>query len=320
MGRVNATAFIFLKIVMRKIDLTSYLEATKDLDIFSIIVLQHGEKVGEYHRELERVRPQYSVTKSFTSTALGIAVDEGLLSLEDRVIEFFPEDIPECPSDNLKNLRVKHLLKMAVGHDNGYLMADGSFGTKPRGELLEENWIKYCLNQHFPYKPGEKFIYNNAAAYLAGVIVQKLSGELLEDYLMSRLFQPLGISKPTWEKCPRGYNFGAGGLELKVSDLSKFGKLYLQKGNWKGTQLLSEEWVKEATSKQIDTDNRGDWGQGYGYQFWMGEHNSYRADGKYGQYCIVLEKEDAVIAINSHATHVRRILENLWVEIWPQLI
>jgi CubicO group peptidase (beta-lactamase class C family) len=304
---------------MTKINLTSYIEATKDLNIFSVVVLQHGEKVGEYHREPERVRQQYSATKSFTSTAVGIAIDEGLLSLDDRVLEFFPEEAPACPSNNLINLKVKDLLKMAVGHDNGYLMADGSFGTTPRGEVLEKNWVNYCLNQQFPYKPGEKFIYNNAAAYLAGVIVQKLSGELLEDYLMPRLFQPVGISKPIWEKCPMGYNFGAGGLELKVSDLSKFGQLYLQKGVWKGKQLLSGSWVKEATSKQIDTDNRGDWGQGYGYQFWRGEYNSYRADGKYGQYCIVLEKENAVIAINSHSNHVRRILENLWVEVWPQL-
>ncbi|WP_346930048.1 serine hydrolase [Clostridium sp.] len=313
-------ASIFLEIFMEKIDLTSYIEATKDLDIFSIIVLQHGEKVGEYHREAERVRPQYSVTKSFTSTAVGIAVDEGLLSLDDRVLEFFLEDAPIYPSDNLINLKIRDLLKMAVGHSNGYLMADGNFGTTPRGEVLEKNWVKYCLNQHFPYKPGDKFIYNNAAAYLAGVIVQKVSGELLEDYLMPRLFKPLGISKPIWEKCPMGYNFGAGGLELKISDLSKFGQLYLQNGNWKGIQLLSKAWVKDATSKHIETDNSGDWGQGYGYQFWRGEHNSYRADGKYGQYCIVLEKEDAVIAINSHANHVRGILENLWGEVWPQLV
>lgn len=305
---------------MRKIDLEDYVKATKALNVLSVIVLQNGEKVGEYHKEPERVRDQYSVSKSITSTAVGIAVDEGILSLDDKVIEFFEEDAPKAPSERLQNLKLRDLLKMTVGHCNGYLMADGSFGTCARGELTEENWVKYCLSQHFPYNPGEKFVYNNAAAYLAGVMVQKASGESLVDYLMLRLFTPLGINRPKWEVCPKGYTFGAGGLQLTITDLSKFGQLYLQRGRWEGKQLLSEEWVAEATSKQIDTDNTGDWGQGYGYQFWRGENNSYRADGKYGQYCIVLEKENAVIAINSHAEKVRGIVESVWTEIWPQLL
>ncbi|WP_052406364.1 serine hydrolase domain-containing protein [Clostridium culturomicium] len=304
---------------MKKINLNGFIEETKEANIFSVIVLQGGEVVGEYHSETERVRNQYSVSKSFTSTAVGFAVEEGLLNLDDRILDFFPKEAPEKPSDNLKALKLKDLLRMSTGQFNGHLMADSSFGTTPRFEILEENWVKYCLNQSYPLKPGDRFVYSNVGAYLAGVMVQKKSGMDLVEYLMPRLFEPLGINKPNWEKCPRGYNFGAGGLNISTSELSRFGQFYLQKGQWHGKQLLSKEWIKEATSKQIDTDNRGDWGCGYGYQFWRGEHNSYRADGKFGQYCIVLNDKNAVITINAHATRVRRVMEAVWTEIWTQL-
>lgn len=304
---------------MKRINLNGFIEETKEANIYSVIVLQNGEIVGEYHSEAERVRNQYSVSKSFTSTAVGFAIEEGLLKLDNNVLEFFSEEAPNNPSDNLRNLKLRDLLVMSVGHFNGHLMADSSFGTTPRSEILEDNWVKYCLNQSFPLKPGYRFVYSNVGAYLAGIMVQKKAGMDLVEYLMPRLFQPLGINRPNWEKCPKGYTFGAGGLEISTSELSKFGQFYLQRGEWKGTQLLSKEWIKEATSKQINTDNRGDWGCGYGYQFWRGEHNSYRADGKFGQYCIVLNDKNAVITINAHAKRVRRIMEAVWAEIWPQL-
>lgn len=304
---------------MKKIDLEGFLEATKESNIYGVIVKQNGVIVGEYHYGKEMVRPQYSATKSFTSTAVGIAIDEGIISLEDQVISFFDEEVPENPGERLKALKIKHLLKMAMGHGAGYLMADSSWGTTPREEVEEKNWVKYCFERPMPYNPGDKFVYDNSCAYILGVIVQKVTGETLVDYLMPRLFEPLGIEKPTWEVCPMGYNFGAGGIFLKISDLCKLGELYLNKGNWNGRQIVSEKWVKEASIKHIDTDSKGDWCRGYGYQFWRGKHDSYRADGKYGQYSIVIEDKKAVIAINAHAEKVRRIMEAVWSEIWPQL-
>lgn len=304
---------------MKKINLEGFIRKTYNSNIYSVIVLQNGESVGEYHCEPEKIRNQYSVSKSFTSTAVGFAVQEGLIDLEDYVIDYFPEKIPVDPSENLRNLKIKDLLIMATGQLKGHLMADDKFGTVPRHELIEDDWVKYCLHEEFQLKPGEKFVYNNVGAYLAGVIIQKKAGMNLVDYLMPRLFIPLGIKRPTWEICPKGYTFGAGGMEISTSELSKFGQLYLQKGMWKGKQLLSEAWINEATSKQIESDNRGDWGQGYGYQFWRGEHNSYRADGKYGQYCIVVNDKNAVITINAYADRVRSIMEAVWTEIWPQL-
>lgn len=304
---------------MNRIDLSRFIEETFDENIYDVIIMNKGEIVAEFHKGEAKARPQYSATKSFTSTAVGIAIGEGLISMEDEVISFFPEETPEKPSERLKNLRIKHLLEMAMGHGAGYLMADGSWGTTPRDEVDERNWVKYCFEKPLPYNPGEKFLYNNACAYIAGVIVQKVTGETLVDFLMKRLFEPLGIEKPQWEVCPMGYNFGAGGLSLKTSDLLKLGQLYLQKGRWNERQILSEEWVKAATSKHLDTDKIGDWGMGYGYQFWRGKHGSYRAEGKYGQFCIVLEDKETVIAINAHSHKVRKIMEAVWTELWTQL-
>lgn len=131
---------------MKKINLDGFVRETKDFNIYSIIVLQNGEKIGEYHSEPEKIRNQYSVSKSFTSTAVGFAIQEGLLSLEDRVVDHFPEDIPENPSKNLKSLKLKDLLMMAPGQFNGQLMSDNKFGTILRQELIEDNWAKYCLH------------------------------------------------------------------------------------------------------------------------------------------------------------------------------
>lgn len=304
---------------MKKINFDGFINSIEDGQIYSVIVRQHGEVIGEYHDRIERIRPQYSVTKSFTSTAVGMAVDEGLISLKDPVIKFFPEEYYEGASEKIKSLSVEDLLRMSMGHAAGYLMADNSWGTTPRDSVTEKNWVQYCFERPMPYNPGEKFIYDNSCAYILGVTVQRVTGMSLVEYLMPRLFEPLEIARPQWEKCPMGYNFGAGGLSMKASELSRFGQLYLQRGKWNGRQLISEEWIEKATAKHIDTSSKSDWGMGYGYQFWRGKHNSYRADGKYGQYCIVLEDKDAVITVNAHCNRVSRVMEALWAEIWTQL-
>lgn len=304
---------------MRNIEINKFLEKTREQDLFSLVVRQNGDVIKEYHKGEEVLRPIYSATKSFTSTAVGMAVDEGLLSVDDYVLSFFEDEELEGSSEKLKALKVKDLLVMAMGHMSGYLMGDNVWATPTRHELEEKNWIKYCMERPMPYNPGEKFIYDNSCGYLLAVIVQKVSGMTLCEYLKPRLFEPLGIEEYEWEVCPRGYNFGAGGMFLKASDLSKLGELYLNKGRWNDVQLISKEWVEEATSKHIDTPKRGDWGKGYGYQFWMGENNSYRADGKLGQFCIVLPKKNAVVTTMAKADNVKEIMNAIWDEIYPQL-
>jgi CubicO group peptidase (beta-lactamase class C family) len=121
------------------------------------------------------------------------------------------------------------------------------------------------------------------------------------EYLQPRLLEPLDIQGATSESCHRGIHIGGWGMKIKTDDIAKFGQLYLQKGQWDGNQLIPEIWVEEATTKQISNDSstKNDWAQGYGYQFWRCRHGAYRGDRAFGQFCIVLPEQDAVIAITS---------------------
>jgi CubicO group peptidase (beta-lactamase class C family) len=185
----------------------------------------------------------YSLSKSLTSSAVGLAVAEGRLSVDDPVLRFFPEEAPARPSANLVAMRVRHLLSMSTGHTAEALDVAGS----PRSRT----WAKLVLSRKVERPPGTQFVYNNGASYLLSAIVQKLTGERLLHYLTPRLLEPLGIEGATWEACPRGVDAGGWGLSLRTEDIARFGLLYLQKGVWEGRRLLPEAWVDEATRSHI---------------------------------------------------------------------
>jgi len=269
-----------------------------ELGVKNILILQNGEKIAEKHWDEEIRRNQYSVSKSFTCAAVGIAIHEHLLSLEEKICDAFPDEVPEEPNDFLKNLTVRHLLTMSIGQEKGHLM-----GTQ-RPFLETKDWVRYALCQPFSFMPGEKFVYSNVGPYLAGILVQRRAGCNLIDYLMPRLFVPLGILRPTWETDPEGNTFGAGGLFICVSELARFMQLYLQNGSWNGRQLLSAKWVRESAQKQMENGR-----EGYGYLFWRGAGNSYRSDGKYGQYGIIVPDKQMVISINSECIRQNELLE-----------
>ena len=156
---------------------------------------------------------------------------------------------------------------------------------------------------------------------MCSAIIQKVSGETLLDYLTPRLFEPLGIENPSWETDPDGINTGGWGLSITTEDISKFGQLYLQKGVWKGKQLVSEEWVEEATKLQSSNGSNpeSDWDQGYGYQFWRCRHNLYRGDGAFGQFCIVMPDQDAVLAITSGTGDMQKVMSLAWKHLLPAM-
>ena len=183
----------------------------------------------------------YSLTKSFTSSAVGLAVAEGRLSVDDLLLSFFPDEAPLHPGANLAKMRIRHLLSMSTGHD------------KDTTERLHANpdWIKTFLALPVEHAPGTHFVYNSGASYMLAAVVQKLTGMKLIDYLTPRLFEPLGIQNPTWETSAEGINFGGWGLSIKTEDIARFGQMYLQKGMWEGKRILSEVWIAEATSKQV---------------------------------------------------------------------
>lgn len=286
-------------------------------DIHSLMILRHGAVPAEgwWHPfEEERNHILYSLSKSFTSSAIGLAVSEGLLTLEERVVDFFPDDLPATVSDNLAAMNVHHLLAMYTGHSEdttGFLHA-----------AEDGNWVRAFLARPVTHAPGTHFLYNTGATYMLSAIVQKLTGQTLLDYLTPRLFAPLGIANPTWESCPRGINTGGYGLKITTEDIACFGQMYLQRGVWQGRQILPAAWVDEATA--FHSDNRGnntnenpDWQQGYGYQFWRCRHNAYRGDGAFGQFCVVLPEQDAVIAITAGVGPMQPVLDLIWAHLLP---
>jgi CubicO group peptidase (beta-lactamase class C family) len=293
------------------------------LNLHSYMVVRHGCVVaGGWWAPYapDRKHSLYSLSKSYTSTAVGLAVSEGRLRLEDKVISFFPDDLPSQVSPNLAAMRVKDLLMMGSGHAGCALF-------NPNVSLDTRNWVKAVLAQPVVFTPGTHFVYNNGATFLLSAIVQKVTGLTVFEYLTPRLFGPLGIEGVDWELNPAGINNGAWGLRVHTEDIAKLGQLYLQKGVWNGKQILPESWVDQATSKQIENAAPGDqaarensdWAQGYGFQFWRCRNDAFRGDGAYGQYCIVLPGQDAVIAITSETNDMQSILNQVWKHLLPAL-
>lgn len=279
----------------------------------SVIIMRHGHVVAEAWWKPQTAETQHvmhSLSKSFTSTAVGLAIEEGKLSLDDEVLKFFPDDAPAESSKNLKAMRVRDLLAMSTGQT-----------TEPKRDMKDPNWVKTFLAHPVQHKPGTFFMYNTSATYMLSAIVQKATGQKVLDYLKPRLFEPLGIADPKWGESPQGVTLGGYGLYIRTEDIAKFGQLYLQKGKWQGKQLIPEAWVKAATSRQTSNGSnpQSDWEQGYGYQFWRCRHGAYRGDGANGQFCIVLPEEDTVIAITAETRDMQAILNVVWAKLLPAL-
>jgi CubicO group peptidase (beta-lactamase class C family) len=287
-------------------------------EFHSFMLARRGHVIAEgwwspYRAEAKHTL--YSLSKSFTSTAVGLAVAEGKLKVTDPVTSFFPEDLPGVISDNLAALRVKDLLSMSVGH------AEDSTGAIRK----QENWVKAFLALPIKNQPGTAFLYNSGATYMLSAIVQKVTGQRVLEYLGPRLFEPLAIEGMSWEVCPRGINTGGWGLSVPTEALAKFGQLYLQKGRWNGRQVLPATWVEEATTFKIQQPaadleqmkKKSDWHQGYCYQFWRCRHNAFRGDGAFGQFTIVMPEQDAVIAITSESPDMQGELDLVWEHLLP---
>ncbi|MDR0327338.1 MAG: beta-lactamase family protein [Planctomycetaceae bacterium] len=292
----------------------------KKMDLHSMMILKEGKVVYERwfgDNAPDKNHVMWSVSKTWTSMAVGFAIAEGKFSVEDKVVSFFPDDLPEEVSENLAALRVKDLLTMSVGHDN-----------EPTGTIrnAQGNWEKFFLAHPIPHKPGTKFVYNSIATYMLASIVRKTTGENLIDYLKPRLFEPLGIEGATWESSPTGTNIGGWGLHVKTEDMAKLGQFLLQKGKWNGKQILPEAWIEEATTRKIlqnpnvdPAKSNSDWEQGYCYQIWRSRHNAFRADGRDGQFIIVMPEQNAVVVLTAHLGDMQAELNLIWEHLFPTL-
>jgi CubicO group peptidase (beta-lactamase class C family) len=290
-------------------------------EMHSVMIARDGRIIAEgwwAPYEAKRRHTMYSMSKSFTSTAVGFAVAEKKLSVDDKVVTFFPNDLPQAVSENLAALRIKDLLTMSVGS-----------AKEPTHDMVkEQNWVRSFLGHTISHPPGSIFMYNSAATYMCSAIVNEVTGETVLDYLTPRLFEPLGIEEPTWETCPRGINTGGWGLSIQTEGLAKFGQLLLQKGKWEGREIIPAAWVEEATSFHIQQPDpakpsrpkeQNDWLQGYGYQFWRCRHGGFRGDGAFGQYTIVLPEQDVVIAMTGETSNMQGQLDLVWEHLLPAI-
>jgi len=285
----------------------------------SFIFLRHGKVIAEgwwspFRPEIKQTI--YSTSKTFTSTAIGFAVSENLLSVDDKVISFFPDLLPDTVSDYLAQMSIKNLLSMAAGQN-----------PEPFGISRGEEWVKHFLATPVVNEPGTKFLYNSLATYMLSAIIQKVTGQRIFDYLTPRLFEPLAIKDADWEISPEGINTGGWGLRVHTEDMAKLGQLYLQKGKWNGKQILPESWIEEATTAKIiqkpdispEEKEKDDWAQGYCYQIWRCRNNAFRADGAFGQYIIVMPDQDAVIAIQADAKDMQKEINLVWDYLLPAM-
>jgi CubicO group peptidase (beta-lactamase class C family) len=301
-------------------DLLAFIEAAdKEIDAMnSFMLVRHGHVVAEgWWAPYDRDTPHmlYSLSKSFTSTAVGFAVAEGKLSLDDPVIKFFPDEAPADPSVNLRAMRVRDLLRMNTGNQS-----EAPINVNDPTKQTE-TWVKTFLTHSVPFKPGTHFLYNSPATYMLSAIVQKTTGMTVLDYLRPRLFEPLGFKDPVWISSPQGITAGAYGLSVRTEELARFGELYLHQGLWNGKQLIPANWIAQATSMQTSTGSApaSDWDQGYGYQFWRSRHNSFRGDGAFGQFCMIIPELDAVVAITSGVRNMQQVMNLVWDKLLPAM-
>ncbi len=279
----------------------------KNLEYHSFIVIRNGKVAVEWYNEpfnKDTNHSVYSVSKSFTSTAIGFAVSEGLISLQDKVLDFFPEYAPKNPDERFEKLTVHNLLRMSSGKQPSFLSDKGKV-----------DWIEDFINSPWVFEPGEKFLYINENIYMLSAIINKVTGMSMREYLQPRLFEPLGIDFPFWETDANGVEAGGWGLYLKTQDLAKFMLCYLKDGKYKGEQVIPSEWVKLASSKQINNEyNRpgSDASYGYGYCFWLDHCGGFRADGMFSQFGIAFPQHNAVVVVTSSITDEQTGLDGIF--------
>lgn len=254
---------------------------------------------------------QQSHTKTYAATAVGIACTEGILELDERLIDIFPDEAPENPSENLKKLRVRDVLCMGCGMEEM---------PKPG-----KDWIRDFLHTPVVHEPGTTYMYNSVGSTMLGAIVRKRTGLGLHDYLKSRLFDKIGIDADNlrWTCMPDGMEVGGGGLFCTTEDNLRLMKLYADGGVWEGERILSEEYVKLATTLQNESATEEavnpaakDNFVGYGYQIWMCRPKGvYRADGAMGQFTIVVPDKSMIISITENASGAhwaQQTLDVMW--------
>jgi CubicO group peptidase (beta-lactamase class C family) len=284
------------------------------VELHSLMVLRHGHVVAEnWWEPYAPSTPHllYSLSKSFTSTALGFAVGEGLVDLDATVLSYFPEFDGKVTDERSRSIRVRHMAAMASGHEN---------------EIAEEALLAGDGDMLLGFlvipperEPGTVFAYNQPCTYALLAIIERVSGGTLTAFLRPRLFEPLGIDSFGWQADALGRELGFSGLHTPTEAVAKLGQLYLRNGEWGGRRLLPAGWVAEAARTHVTTVRPdADWNQGYGFQFWRSRHG-YRGDGAFGQFMLILPEADSVVVMTSQSPNMPALLDAVWTHLLPAL-
>ena len=277
----------------------------KNLEIHNIVLLQNGKTIlskGYYPYNPDELNTIYSCTKSFISLAIGILYDRGLIDLKAKLLDYLKqyEYLRDYPSSNIT---IAELLTMQLGHDKQPYIPFG------------QDWVEVILRKPLSWPNGDHFHYYNLSSYLLSVVIETITHTSTFHFIKENILNPLEISQCYFDQDNKNRNIGGWGMHLSCNDLAKFGQLLLQKGYYNGQQIVSEKWIEMATHKQIDTIpfySKSESVNGYGYQFWMSTHNSYRASGLFGQLCLVNPENQLVLAVTSAAGSSQPILDSLF--------
>jgi len=262
----------------------------------------------------------YSTAKSFSAIGVGIAIDEKLISLDEKVVTSFPECAYDVTNPYALDITVEDMLKMSSGLAEPMLFRDS-----PEREKVKD-WPRYIYEKgNYAYKPGTRFLYSNTNTYMLGCLVERKYGKNLLEYMRFRLFEPLGIGNPDMTSCPGGHTVAANGLAINVDEMGRFGELILGKGVYKGKRIVSEEFIAAATSAQIHSDVKlyrsdKDAYFDYGYQFWIdNENHATCLRGILGQFCVIIPEKQAVVTILSLEQNETLLGQILWEDVVQKL-
>lgn len=272
-------------------------------------VFRNDEMLADYSRLESKTRLNtWSLSKSIVSCGIGIAIHEGYLSLDEKLIHSFPEYQRDDLSPFLKSLTLKDMLTMTTGMEHAMF-----FGDDPL-RCATQDWVSYFFDQNFPYPNGERFLYSNFNTYMAAVLAERKTGRDFLDYMKEKFFEPLGIKSVDWTRCPGGHIHAANGLYVTIDEISAFGKMLVNHGMYNGKQIVPEDYLADAVRNHIPDGG----GPAYGYQFWLNpEAHTFYAAGKFGQYCLVIPEKNAFIT--SMALDSKDYLDLLMSEIAGKL-
>ncbi len=286
---------------------------SEDNEIHAIQIYSGGKltlRASQHPYKCEDKGELYSLSKTFTSTSVGILVDKGLLSVEEKIVNIFPDKCPENISENLSKMTVKHVLTMNTGHS----------GCVMETMYKSEDAVKAFLKNEVKFTPGTHFAYNTGATCLLSAIIKKITGMPLFEFANENLFKPLSITNASWNRTDDKTTEGGIGLQVSCDDILKLGIMYLNKGVYNNKRIVSEAWIKEASTPWSDNNDNGnpDWCAGYGYQIWINARGGFRGDGAFGQLCVVLPERDTVVTVVARCRDMQteidaiiELLENL---------